>query len=156
MATCLNVNADFYRENAGLLRKLDGHLVNPRKVMLRAAISAEITLWERRQEEHITGCAQKNVCMQRKILPVRCLGALGEKNYTVEDTVQFSPSGNIRQLAGVQASLRHTDARLTGTRAVLKGEAELQLLYQNGDGAFTTGTATLPSAFKSGKKGGEQ
>ncbi len=126
------------------LRKLDGHLVNPRKVMLRAAISAEITLWERRQEEHITGCAQKNVCMQRKILPVRCLGALGEKNYTVEDTVQFSPTGNIRQLAGVQASLRHTDARLTGTRAVLKGEAELRLLYQNGDGAFTTGTATLP------------
>ena len=31
------------------LRRLDGHLVNPRKVMLRAAVSAEITLWERRQ-----------------------------------------------------------------------------------------------------------
>ena len=62
------------------LRRLDGHLVNPRKVMLRAAVSAEITLWQRRQEGHITGCTQKNVCMQRKVLPIRCLSAMGEKN----------------------------------------------------------------------------
>lgn len=120
------------------------HLVNPRKVMLRAAVSAEITLWQRRQEGHITGCTQKNVCMQRKVLPIRCLSAMGEKNYTVEDTVQVSPAGTIRTLAGVQAELRHTDARLTGTRAVLKGEAELQILYLSSDGVFTTGTATLP------------
>ena len=126
------------------LRRLDGHLVNPRKVMLRAAVSAEITLWQRRQEGHITGCTQKNVCMQRKVLPIRCLSVMGEKNYTVEDTVQLSPSGTIRTLAGVQAELRHTDARLTGTRAVLKGEAELQILYLSSDGIFTTGTATLP------------
>ena len=126
------------------LRRLDGHLVNPRKVMLRAAVSAEITLWERRQEQHITGCAQKDICMLHKTMPIRCLSAMGEKNYTVEDTVQPTPAGTIRQLAGVQAALRHTDARLTGTRAVLKGEAELQLLYQNSNGVFTTGTAILP------------
>lgn len=126
------------------LRRLDGHLVNPRKVMLRAAVSAEITLWERRQEQHITGCAKRNVCMLRKTMPIRCLSAMGEKNYTVEDTVQPTPAGTIRQLAGVQAELRHTDARLTGTRAVLKGEAELRLLYQDSEGTFTSGTAILP------------
>ena len=117
------------------LRGLDGHLVNPRKIMLRASVTAEIRVWS---------TARKDICMLPCTAAVRCLAALGEKNYTVEDNVQLTPAGSIGRIAGIQAMLRHTDARLTGTRAVLRGEAVLQVLYLTPEGTCGTGTATLP------------
>lgn len=127
-----------------MLRQLDGHLVSPRKVMIRATVSAEITLWERVTQEHLVDTAQKGVYMLHKTAAVRCLRAMGEKNYTVEDVVRPDPKGDIRQIGGIQAELRHTDARLTGTRAVLKGEAELRFLCFDGEGQCRAGTAVLP------------
>lgn len=126
------------------LRQLDGHLVSPRKVMIRATVSAEITLWERGTQEHLVDTAQKGVYMLHKTAAVRCLRAMGEKNYTVEDAVRPESQGDIRRIGGVQAELRHTDARLTGTRAVLKGEAELRFLWFDGEGQCRSGTAVLP------------
>lgn len=126
------------------LRGLDGHLVNPRKIMLRASVTAEIRVWSQCEEQHIIGTARKDICMLPCTAAVRCLAALGEKNYTVEDNVQLTPAGSIGRIAGIQATLRHTDARLTGTRAVLRGEAMLQILYLTPEGTCGTGTATLP------------
>ncbi len=126
------------------LRRLDGHLVNPRKIMVRATIAVCATVYEPATEEHLDGTQDKRVCLLRKTAPVRWLSALGEKNYTVEDTVRLSPEGLAENLAGYQVELTHADSRLTGARAVLKGECRLYALYMDGDGRMQTGSATLP------------
>ncbi len=126
------------------LRRLDGHLVNPRKVMVRATVSVCIWVYCMEREEHLTATATAGVQILKKTAPVRCLKTMGEKTYTVEDSVRMSPEGVGSTLAGCQINLRHTDARLTGTRAVLKGEAELSVLYLDEGGTAKTASAQMP------------
>ena len=126
------------------LGRVDGHMVNPRKILLRAAITAEITVWSQEQENHITEAAQKDICMLKKESATRCLRCRGEKQYTLEDTVGITPEGTMEKLAMCQVQLRHTDVNLTGTRAVWKGEAELKFTYLDPEGKCQSGSAALP------------
>ena len=126
------------------LRRLDSHMVNPRKVLVRA--TAAVTLWvfEPCREEHPTvlGNGKAEVLTQKE--PLKLLTALGEKNYTVEDAVRLSPEGIGTKLVSCTAEISHSDARLTGTRAVFKGDVNLRAVYLDEDGALQIGTGTLP------------
>lgn len=124
------------------LRRLDGHLVNPRKVMVRATVAVSVWVYDKTRQEHLTECTTPEVQILHKTAPVCCLKAMGEKNYTVEDTVTIP--GKPAVLGGCQIYLEHTDARLTGTRGVLKGMAELEILFLDENGKPGTGTAQIP------------
>lgn len=126
------------------LKRLDGHLVNPRKVMVRATVSVSVWGYEPEREEHLTDPATGGIQVLKKTAPVKCLRHLGEKNYTVEDLVGISPEGMGQTVCGCQIRLHHTDQRLTGTRAVLKGEAEVEVLYLDESGHLKTGSGQLP------------
>lgn len=126
------------------LRRLDGHLVNPRKVMVRASVRITVWVYDQEQQEHLTDCTMPGIQVLKNSVPIRCLQAMGEKNYTVEDRVSLDPNDEIGQVAGCQISLNHTDTRLTGTRAVLRGTAELRVLYLNPQGQAGSAGAQLP------------
>ena len=126
------------------LRRLDGHLVNPRKVMVRATVAICVWVYEPVREEHADQCASAGLQMLKKTAALRCLKTMGEKNYTVEDSARFSPEGIGETLLGCEIDLRHTDARLTGTRAVLKGEGNIRVLYLDPQGKAACGTAQIP------------
>lgn len=108
------------------LRRLDSHLINPRKVLVRATVAVYYWCYQRQSQEHLTECISQDVEVLQQVAPIRCLKALGEKNYTVEDRITVA--GKAAQLGGCQVELEHQDARLTGTRAVLRGVAKLQIL----------------------------
>ncbi len=124
------------------LRRLDSHMVNPRKVLVRATVAVTLWVWEPCREEHAAGVSGAEGLEQ--VQPLKLLTALGEKNYTVEDAVRLSPEGNGQKLCDYQIRLTHSDTRLTGTRAVLKGNAEITALYQTEEGNLMTGQAQLP------------
>jgi hypothetical protein len=126
------------------LRRLDGHLVSPRKVMVRANLAVTVSVYEMVQEEHPEEAQTQGLELQRNTAPICCLVSLGEKNYTVEDSVRLSPEGTAVSLCASKVRLVHTDSRLTSARAVLKGEAELRVLYLDDSGTLQTGTASVP------------
>ncbi len=125
------------------LRRLDGHLVNPRKVMVRATVSISVWVYGTEREEHLTDPAVSGIQCLKKTAPVRCLRYMGEKNYTLEDQIALTPEGNGQTICGLLLHIRHTDARLTGTRAVLKGEVSLQVLYLDAAGALKNGSGQV-------------
>ena len=126
------------------LRRLDGHMVNPRKVLVRATVAVTVWVWESCREEHpgVLGSGGAEVLTRKE--PLKLLTAMGEKNYTVEDSVRLSPEGNGAQLVSCKAEITHSDARLTGARAVLKGSVKLNALYLTDGGEMRTGTGELP------------
>lgn len=126
------------------LRRLDSHMVNPRKVLVRATVAVTMWVWENCREEHPTAASVPDVELLEKKEPLKLLTTMGEKNYTVEDAVRLNPEGGGKVLADYQIEITHTDARLTGTRAVLKGNAEITALYLNEAGTLETGRAQLP------------
>ena len=126
------------------LRRLDSHMVNPRKVLVRATVAVTLCVWENCREEHPTAAAAAGVELLEKKEPLKLLTAMGEKNYTVEDSVRLSPEGAGQKLVDYQIEITHTDARLTGTRAVLKGNIDLRVLYLTQEGTLESGRAQVP------------
>lgn len=125
------------------LQRLDSHLVNPRKVMVRATVSVNLWVYEKRREDHLDTPMDKSIQLFRKTAPIRCLKSLGEKNYTVEDQLNLGLDGVNNRLCGAKASLRHTDMHLAGERAILKGEANVEVLYLTEGGKLRTGSGTV-------------
>ncbi len=126
------------------LRRLDSHMVNPRKVLIRATVSVTLWVWERCQEEQLVGVEEPAVEALERTEPLKLMTAYGEKTYTVEDAVRFSPEGTGTRLCDYRAAITHTDARLTGARAVLKGNVDITALYLTAEGELATGRAQLP------------
>lgn len=126
------------------LRRLDGHLVNPRKVMVRAAVRISVWVYGQEHQEHLTECLDSTVQILKQTAPIRCLQAMGEKNYTVEDRVSLVSEGEMAAVAGCQIRLRHTDTKLTGTRGVFRGTAGLTVLYLDEAGKVKTAETQLP------------
>ncbi len=126
------------------LRRLDSHMVNPRKVLVRAAVTVTLWVWENCREEHPKAASKPGVELLEKKEPLKLLSTMGEKNYTVEDSVRLSPEGVGHTLADYQIEITHSDARLTGTRAVLKGNVNIAVLYLTEEGGLETGQAQLP------------
>ena len=111
------------------LKRLESYLVNPRKIMVRATVEAEIWVYEQVHEEHSIGCEQKGVEYLTETFPVRVIKAMGEKTYTVEDEVMLPDQIQLSKICGAQATLHHADKRMAGSKAVLKGTAEINILY---------------------------
>ncbi len=126
------------------LRRLDSHMVNPRKVLVRATVAVTVWVWEPCREEHPRSLAAGEAELLLGTAPMKLLGALGEKNYTAEDSLRLSPDGHGLRLVSCGAEITHQDARLTGARAVFKGTVKLTALYLSDGGALETGTAQLP------------
>ncbi len=126
------------------LRRVDSHMVNPRKVLVRATVAVTLQVYEDCREEHPTASALPGIQLLECREPVKLLTTMGEKNYTVEDSVGLTPEGTGTVLADYQVDIRHTDARLTGTRAVLKGNIYITVLYLTDQGTLKSGQAQLP------------
>ena len=126
------------------LRRLDSQLVNPRKVMIRATVSVTLRVYEPCRERHASGDPTGTVELLLATEPVKVLTAMGEKTCSLEDTLRLSPEGTGLRVADCRMEVSHTEQRLTGTRAILKGDVNLNLLYLDEDGKLRTGQARLP------------
>lgn len=126
------------------IRKIESVLVNPRKLLIRVTVAFTICAYEKVEETHISDGEDPNLQMLKKTAPVRLVTAMGEKRYTVEDTVKLEGVRDARELAGVQLEILHTDCRLTGTRAVLRGVVRLRALCWEEERGLCPGTAELP------------
>ena len=126
------------------LRRLEGHLVNPRKVQVRALVSVTLRVWEACREDHVVDDPKKCVELLQDTEPVKVLTHMGEKTYSIEDTVRMTPEGTGHGITACQMEAVHTESRLTGTRAVLKGSVRMELTYLDADETLKTGQAELP------------
>lgn len=125
------------------LRRVDSHLVNPRKVMLRATVAVTVCVYEEVREEHPHSLASGNAELLEQKLPLRVLTAMGEKTYTVEDTVSLGMEGAAGELVDTQVEILHTDSRLSGTRVVFRGMAQVKVLCLGDNGTFTKGEGNV-------------
>jgi hypothetical protein len=126
------------------LRRLDAHLVSPRKILVRATAAVTLWVWETCRQEHFRPKPGQDLEILERTQPLNLLVALGEKTYTLEDFLRLTPEGAGKTLVDSRVTLTHTESRLTGTRAVLKGNAAIWVLYRTDSGDLQTGQAQLP------------
>ncbi len=126
------------------LQRVEGHLVNPRKLLIRASVTVELEIFAPCRETHPTGALTPEVETLTEPRALRLMTAMEEKRYSIEDSIRFEPEGTGRKIAACRTELSHTESRLTGTRAVFRGNLKLSILYLTEDGQLLPATAELP------------
>lgn len=127
---------------------VDIHLLNPRKVLVRAGFSLEVqgyaaqglNLCAAVEDEETYGMRQKTDSFA-SFLPV----AVQEKPFTYSDTLTI-PAGQPDgvSLVKTRADCVCNEARVVGSKLVFKGEARLSLLYRGENGQLCPVEFSLP------------
>ena len=130
------------------LLSVDVHLLNPRKVLVRANWELTVEAWH----PHALALAcygeeGENYALRQKPGQFRSLVTTGvqEKAFSYSDGLTL-PAGSPapQAILAIRAGCTCTEARVIGTKLVFKGEARLKLLLRGEDGTLFPAEFRLP------------
>ena len=130
------------------LLSVDVHLLNPRKVLVRASWQIEVEAY---QPDTLSlacyGEEGETYALRQKPGEYRSLitAAVQEKSFSFQDALTL-PAGRpaCEAILSVRAMCACTEARVIGTKLVFKGEAQLKLLLRGEDGTLFPADFHLP------------
>ena len=128
------------------LRNLDGRILSPRKLMLRASAALCVeALCPQEIAVHSPEEVPQDIYLLQNSYPLRLCREAGEKLLTMEDTLQTEntiPS----ELLCCRATPRLTEQAVTGDRLVLRGIVDIFYLGVEGEAGLRSGHLELPFA----------
>ena len=140
------LSADCILETSTRLRCADGRMLNPRKILLRADLAAEITAFRKKEYALCNGAHEadgEKLCQRLSTLE-------HERRIAVPQRI-FPMSEEIR-LTGTQASTVLscrgesvcTESRVIGSKLIFKGKTDIFLLLQGEDGTLERRSESFP------------
>ena len=129
------------------LCRAEARVLNPRKVLLRAEVAVDVTVYTSREYALLRGVHEGEAQGIQQLIRTQeseCLVCVQEKAFSLAEQIRFqSPAGQVAQLMAVRTAAQVTESRLIGTKLILKGNAEVALILQEG-GALSCQRETLP------------
>lgn len=130
------------------LNGVDARAVNPRKVLVRAEILLEVCVFAPEEQAVCSEvfCPEQIGLQQRQEERVICvISAVNEKGITFSDVLAL-PSSRPRaaQLLRSRVEQRALECKVIGGKLVIKGEAELTVLYRTEEGGAAAARFELP------------
>lgn len=116
-------------------------VLNPRKVLLRADLAVDIRGYEPRQMTVCSGAEQgldKGIQQLISEETTDFIISIQEKPFTFSEAIELGPDDSERELLAVRVRPCGSENKLIGSKLLLKGEVELELLLRNGDGPLKT------------------
>lgn len=128
------------------VRAADAKVVNSRKILVRVNLSCVLSGFEAAEKtlmelQSAPACLQQKREQYRLVLPRE----YAEKQFTMSEDIDVPASmPEMEQIVHYWLTPQITEQKLNGTRAVLKGQLGLKILYLAPDGAPAVYTAQLP------------
>ena len=130
------------------LQKVDVHLLSPRKMLIKVNFAMELTVCTPQTLTICPGVDQgEDYGIRQKLGDYQSYvtTAALEKTFNYSDVLSL-PAGrpDMRELLRTRASCTCNEAKVIGSKVVLKGEAKLDTLYRGEDEGIHTATFSLP------------
>lgn len=124
--------------------RADTRAVNPRKVLVRAEASVDVTVFSPRGEKvcsQVLNAAEENVEQLIETREVYLTACVQEKPFQFSDNVTLSAGKPAAvELLKSRVELRRGESKIIGNKLILKGTAEVALLYRGEDnGVYSSG-----------------
>lgn len=130
------------------LCRVDARIVNPRKVLVRAELAVAVQVMVPEQLEVCTGAcdvSENGLQQRREERSTYRVTAVTEKTFTFSDVLSLSASRpRVEELLRSRMELRSLDAKVIGSKLILKGEATLRCLCRSEEGALNAVQFELP------------
>ena len=130
-----------------LLRSCDSRSLSSRKMMVRAAVAAQIQgLYPMEQEVFAPEEVPEDVQLQKKTYPVRLPVECGEKTFALDEEISLSDNaGGSEKLLAITVSPEITEKKVMTGRLVFKGNLHVHLVYRDAEG--NVHSRNFPVAF---------
>lgn len=127
---------------------VDAQIINPRKVLVRAELAIAVQVMAPEQLEVCTGACDvsgNGLQQRREEQSTYRVTAVTEKPFTFSDVLNLSASKpRVEELLRSKIELRNLDAKVIGSKLILKGEAALCALCRSVEGEIGAMQFELP------------
>lgn len=119
-----------------LLKGVDGRVLSARKLMVRANVSVQGEVLEPWEEElAVATQVPEDVQLLSNTYPARLMTEAGEKAFLLDEEVSFSAGEAMpERLVSVTMTPEMTEQRVSGGKAVFRGNGNFRIVYQDGQG----------------------
>ncbi len=128
------------------LGAVDARLLNSRKLLVRANVCCEFSVFTRcEQTNYDLPAPTENLQLLRRTFPMRMPLAMGEKSFTLNEEL-ILPAGkeSIAELLKWECQTRVSEQKCVGARLVFKGEIVAHALYADADGKLQCCDFSVP------------
>lgn len=126
----------------------DTRAVNPRKVLVRAEVAVEITVFSPREENicsQVVNGAEQGVEQRAETQEVYLTARVQEKPFPLSEDVTLSAGKPAAaELLKSRVCLCRGESKIIGNKLIFKGSADLNFLYRGEDGRAYSAGAELP------------
>ena len=130
------------------LRSAEARALNPRKVLLRVDLAVGIHAFQPVEQYVCSGAISDDeygICQNLLHEETDVVVSVEEKTFTFTDSIKIgnSQTGNLQVLA-MRAKPASIESKHIGNKLIFKGNIDLSLMYQEGEGALNISNESIP------------
>ena len=140
------LTADSVLEVSARLRCADGRLLNPRKILLRADLVADVVAFRKREYQVCTGASGadgEKICQKITHLDHERIVNVPQRIFPMSEEIRLTGSSAPEVLACRGACIC-TESRIIGSKLIFKGKTDVTLLLQTESGELERRTESFP------------
>ncbi len=140
------VTPDAVLEMSAHVCRADARILNPRKILLRCDLTAEVTALCRREHTVCSAVLQPergHICQRQEQLEQERLSAVPQRIFPISEEIRLTgtqPPILLRSRATAQC----TESRIIGTKLIFKGKTDVELLLQTPEGDMERRVESFP------------
>ena len=150
------LTSDCVLEASARLRCADGRMLNPRKILLRADLTAEVTAFHRREYTVCTGAYQadeEKICQRITRVDHDRVVCVPQRIFPMSEEIRLT-GAQAPEILSSRGECTCTESRVIGSKLVFKGKTDVTLLLQTQEGGLERRTETFPFSQILEVKGG--
>lgn len=142
---CTDEMQDGMLHCSGCIRCLDARFTGARRMVVRTCIGVTLQAFIRDKLETFTVDDDGEVELLEKSYPVKLAAEAGENRFSIEDTIELPENGITGKQVVYQSFIPILlDKQLMGDKIVYRGEGNLHVVYENGNGELESFDRLIP------------
>lgn len=140
------LTSDCILETSARLRCVEGRMLNPRKILLRADLATEITAFRRREYSASTGAFQadeEKICQQVSRVEHECIVGVPQRIFPMSEEIRLSGTQG-QTLLSCRGMCFCTECRVIGGKLIFKGKTDVIFLTLGENGELDRRVETFP------------
>jgi len=124
----------------------DARMLNPRKVLLRAEITAEAAVYSHSATAFAVDAEAEGLQTLRQSAVISCIAAVEEKTFVIAEDFALPGSAELSELLRSRVWAETEDLRMVAGKLIVQGSVHMELLYCT-EGAALPQSAAFTTAF---------
>lgn len=123
----------------------ESRVLNSRKLLTKADVNLSVQVFNQMSEEYTCDEQNENIVIRRDTFATWMPYNIQEKSFVISDQLELPQTAKAAaEVLSATPSLKVTECKMIGNKAVFKGDADIAVVYMTPDGSIEGASFTLP------------